>query len=152
MAKSFSRTFYARWGDMDFNAHMKNTAYLDLCPDVRLMYFAENGFPTRELERLRMGPVIRRDEIEYFREIRLLESFSVSLSLAGLSPDGSRFRLRNEFAKEDGKACARVTSEGGWLDLDARRLVAPPPALLAVLQDLVHTEDFAVLDSSVRPG
>lgn len=26
----FHREFRVRWGDMDFNAHMRNTAYLDL--------------------------------------------------------------------------------------------------------------------------
>ena len=29
MADVFTRTFHARWGDMDFNGHMRNTAYLD---------------------------------------------------------------------------------------------------------------------------
>jgi acyl-CoA thioester hydrolase len=39
----FSKTFHVRWGDMDFNAHMGNTAYLDACVDVRLMFFREHG-------------------------------------------------------------------------------------------------------------
>jgi hypothetical protein len=40
----FSRTFHVRWGGMDLNVHLRNTAYLDTAVDVRLMYFAENGF------------------------------------------------------------------------------------------------------------
>jgi acyl-CoA thioester hydrolase len=146
----FARTFHARWGDMDFLAHMSNRAYLDICPDVRLMYFAENGFPTRELERLRIGPVVRRDTLEYFRELRLLEPFTVNLACAGLSTDGSRFRLRNEFLRADGGLAARVTSEGGWLSLDTRKLCAAPPELLAVLGRLDRTSDYEELESSVR--
>ena len=42
--KEFERVFHVRWGDMDFNAHMKNTAYLDMSGDVRMMYFDEQGF------------------------------------------------------------------------------------------------------------
>jgi acyl-CoA thioester hydrolase len=41
----YSKRLYAGWGDMDFNAHMSNTAYLNKCGDVRMMPFAENGFP-----------------------------------------------------------------------------------------------------------
>lgn len=54
----FSRTFHVRWGDMGFNAPMLNTAYLDTAVDVRLMYFAGNGFPSSEFGRLRLGPVV----------------------------------------------------------------------------------------------
>jgi len=32
----------------------------------------------------------------------------VSLALAGLAPDGSRFMLRNEFAHLNGKRCAAM--------------------------------------------
>jgi acyl-CoA thioester hydrolase len=44
MPELFTKTFHVRWGDMDFNAHMKNTAYLDLAADVRMMYFQMNFF------------------------------------------------------------------------------------------------------------
>lgn len=138
----FSRTFHVRWGDMDFNAHMRNTAYLDTAVDVRLMYFAENGFPSSEFERLRLGPVVRRDELEYYREFHLLDPVTITLELAGISPDGARFRLRNDFLRQDGTLAARLTSTGGWLDLAQRRLVVPPEAIADLLNALPRTADF----------
>ena len=150
MATIFSKTFHVRWGDMDFNAHMKNTAYLDVSGDVRMMYFSENGFPMSEFVRLRVGPVVMRDEIEYFRELQLLEPVQVNLTLAGLSDDASRFYLRNEFFRQDGKCAARVTSMGGWMDLAGRKLTAPPDKLAEVLHALVKSDDFHVLDSSIH--
>ena len=54
----FVKRIRAGWGDMDFNAHMRNTAYLDKAADVRLMFFAENAFPIEEFIRLRIGPRI----------------------------------------------------------------------------------------------
>ena len=120
----FTRRLYAGWADMDFNAHMKNTAYLDKCSDVRLMFFGENGFPAQEFARLGFGPVVMKDEVEYYREVRLMQSIEVSLAVAGLSADGSRFILRNDFRRGDGKACVKVTSTGGWLDLE---LTGPCP-------------------------
>lgn len=148
----FEKQLVAGWGDMDFNSHMRNTAFLDKSADVRMMFFAEHGFPMEEFMRQRIGPVVRKDEIEYFREIRLLEGIRVTLALAGLADDGSRFLLRNEFWRTGEQLAARVTSAGGWLDLSQRRLVAPPHALLEALRSLPETEDFGTLPSSLRQG
>lgn len=146
----YAKVLIAGWGDMDFNAHMRNTAYLDKSADVRMMYFSENGFSMIEFVRRRVGPVVMKDEVEYFKEVGLLEQLRVTLSNAGLSEDGSRFRVRNEFFRPDETLAAKVTSVGGWLDLSTRRLVAPPEALLRALQSLPRTEDFEVLPSRIR--
>ncbi|MCI0394218.1 MAG: thioesterase family protein [Chloroflexi bacterium] len=145
----FKRSFHVGWGDLDSNGHMSNTAYLDIAVDVRMMYFEEQGFPVREFGRLAIGPVVRKDEVEYYREMKLLEVVEVMLELAGLSEDGSRFRLRNVFYRPDGKVAAQVTTTGGWLDLQARRLTAPPAELLAALQGLARSEDFEALPNSI---
>ena len=147
----YSRVLYASWGDMDFNAHMANTAYLNKAADVRQMFLLEHGFPVEEFSRLRIGPVVMKDELEYFKEIGLQQQITVTYALAGHAQDGSRFLLRHEIFRADGKLSARVTSTGGWLDLNERRLIAPPPALLAAMNSLERTEDFVVLPSSVKP-
>jgi acyl-CoA thioester hydrolase len=146
----YEKTFIAGWGDMDFNSHMRNTAYLDRSADVLMMYFSENGFPMTEFMRLRIGPVIMKDEIEYFREVQMLETLKVTLSQAGHAQDGSRFLIRNEIYRSDGKLAARVTSAGGWLDLSNRRLIVPPEALLKAMQSISKTDDFQVLASSIK--
>lgn len=136
---------------MDANAHMANVAYLNKCVDARMSFFTQNGFPATEFARRRIGPVVRRDEIEYFREVALMEPITVTLALGGCAPDGSRFRLVNEVLRADGKVAARVRTEGGWLDLSARKLIAPPPELMAALQKLPHSGDFECLQSSLKP-
>ena len=146
----YERTFIAGWGDMDFNSHMRNTAYLDKSADIRMMYFSEHGFPMDEFMRLRIGPVIMKDEVEYFKEVPLLETLKVTLSQAGQAEDGSRFLLRNEIYRSDEKLVARVTSAGGWLDLSTRRLVVPPEGLFKAMQSIPKTDDFQVLASSIK--
>lgn len=147
----YTKTLYAGWGDMDFNSHMKNTAYLDKTADVRQMFLKEHGFPMEEFVRLRIGPVVKKDEVEYFSEVGLQQHIEVTYALAGHSPDGSRFLLRHEIFRPDGKLAARVTSTGGWLDLDARKLIAPPPALLAAMNSLEKTDDYVELPTSIKP-
>jgi acyl-CoA thioester hydrolase len=146
----FEKVLYATWRDMDYNSHMANTAYLDRAADVRMMYFAEHGFTADEMLRLRIGPVVMKDEIEYFREVRLLQEIRVGLALAGMALDGSRFVLRNDFAHADGTRCAALTTTGGWLDLAARKLIAPPEPLRKAMEALPRVEGFRELRSSVR--
>lgn len=146
----FEKIFHVAWAHLDANGHMANTAYLDVCVDVRFAYFASQGFPSAEWARLRLGPVVRRDEVDYYRELHMLDPIRVTFALAGISADASRFRLRNEIFREDGQLAARVTSLGGWFDLNARRLVAPPEALANALRALDRTDDFQDLESSVK--
>jgi acyl-CoA thioester hydrolase len=145
----YEKTLYAGWGDMDFNSHMRNTAYLDKSADVRMMFFAENGFPMSEFIRRSIGPVITQDELQYFKEVALLQPLQVTLAVAGMSDDGSRWLMRNEFHR-DGRLAARVTSEGGWLDLKTRRLAVPPAELLTALRALPRTDEFQTLPSRMR--
>jgi acyl-CoA thioester hydrolase len=148
--QAYQMTFFASWGDMDFNAHMRNTAYLDKSADTRMRFFSENGFPMNEFIRLKVGPIIARDDIEYFREIGLLEELKVTLTMAALSVDGRRWIMRNEFYRADGKLAARVSSTGGWLDLSTRKLVVAPDKLLEILNILPKTADFTALETIVK--
>ncbi len=145
----YRKELYAGWADMDFNAHMANVAYLNKAVDVRQRFLMEHGFPMEEFSRLRIGPVVMRDEIEYFREVGLQEKIIVSCELAGHAPDGSRFLIRHEIFRQDGKLSARITSAGGWLDLNLRKLIAPPKALFDAMNSLERTDDFIELASSV---
>lgn len=146
----FEKQFPVAWSHLDSNGHMANTAYLDVAVDVRFMYFTQCGFPPSEFAKRRFGPVVRRDEVDYFKELRMHQVMTVNFQLAGISEDASRFRIRNEFRREDGELAASITTLGGWFDLAARKLIAAPDELAAALRGLDRTADYAALESSVR--
>jgi acyl-CoA thioester hydrolase len=141
----YAREFFAGWGTMDFNGHMGNTAYLNLAADVRMTFFAEHGFPPGEFRRLALGPVVQKDEIEYFREVGLCETVTVTYAVLAMSADGARFVIENEIWRADGQRAAKVRSTGGWLDLRARKLIAPPKALLDAFAQVPRAPDFVGL-------
>ena len=143
----YARQFLAGWGTMDSNGHLANTAYLDLAADARVAFFADHGFPPTEFRRLAVGPVIRRDEVEYFREINLHDTVTVTFAMLALSLDGARFTLENEIWPAADRHAATVRSTGGWLDLRTRRLVAPPAALREALMQVPRSREFAELAS-----
>ena len=140
----YQKMLKAGWGDMDFNSHMRNTAYLDKSVDVRFMYFTENGLPISEFLRMGIGPVVMKDEVEYFKEFHLHDEMMVNLTVAGMSNDGTRLKVRNEFFKNE-KLAARVTSTLGWLDLRQRKIVCPPEKVLAALRSMPKSEDYQTL-------
>jgi len=146
----YAREFLAGWGTMDFNGHMANTAYLDLAADARMAFFAEQGFPPSEFRRLTIGPVIRREELEYFREVGLHDTVTVTYAALAMSEDGSRFVIENEIWSAAGQRAAKIRSTGGWLDLRTRKLVAPPPALFAAFAAVPRAPDFELLPSPDR--
>jgi acyl-CoA thioester hydrolase len=141
----YAKEFLAGWGAMDFNGHLANRAYLDLAADVRMAFFAEHGFPPSEFRRLAIGPVMRKDEMEYFREVGLHELVTVTYATLAMSADGSRFVVENEVWNARDDRAATIRSTGGWLDLRARKLVAPSAALLAVFQQVPRAPGFVEL-------
>jgi acyl-CoA thioester hydrolase len=146
----YAKDFLAGWRTMDFNGHLANTAYLDLAADTRLAFFAEHGFPPGEFRRLAIGPVIRKDELEYFREVGLHDRVTITFAVLAMSADGARFKLENEIWLASGERAATVRSSGGWLDLRARKLVAPPAGLLNALMQVPRSPDFEEISSSGR--
>jgi acyl-CoA thioester hydrolase len=150
MLELYKQTFHVRWNEADANGHMRNSAYLDMGSDIRMMFFRDNDFTAKDFERLRVGPVVMRDEIDYFREMKLMDPIEVTVELAAIAPDGSRFQICNNYYRQDGKLSVRLTSTVGWLDLDARQLIQPPAPLFEALLKMVKTDDFITLPSSVK--
>jgi acyl-CoA thioester hydrolase len=148
----YTKVFLAGWATMDFNGHMANTAYLDLAADTRMAFFAEHGFPPSQFRQLGLGPVVRKDEIEYFREVGRHDSVTVTYAVLAMSADGARFVLENEVWLANGERAASVRSTGGWLDLRARKLVTPPDALLAVFTKVPRAPGFVEMQPRTKGG
>jgi hypothetical protein len=101
----------------DANAHMANTAYINVCIDVRMIVLRLAGIRG---DRVRAPSASGRwcDATKWTTSASCtsLDPIRVTFLLAGLSDDASRFKLRNEIYREDGQMAARITSLGGWFD------------------------------------
>jgi acyl-CoA thioester hydrolase len=138
--------FTVAWGDLDANQHMRNTAYLDYAAQSRFLFLASQGFSPESFRRHRMGPVVFRDEVEYRRELKHLETFTLTLELAAMSEDGAKFVLENTFTDARGRPAALVRSDAAWFDLEARRVASPPAGLLEAMNRMPRTAGFVVLE------
>lgn len=138
----YVKRFEVRWTDLDINRHMRNTSYSEYCVDVRVSFLQEHGFGFAEFGKRGFGPVILREEARYFREIGAGETFEVDYRLAGLAPDGSRWRVEHEVRRGDGERSALLSLEGVWLDLATRRPIPPPSDLLDAFRHVERTRNF----------
>jgi acyl-CoA thioester hydrolase len=146
----FECHFEVRWADLDGNRHVRNTAFSEYATHTRFRLLAAHGFDQARLEALRFGPVMMREEIRYRREVRFGDAVVVDVRCAGLADDGSQWRVHQDVLRPDGKEAVALTIQGGWIDLDTRKLVAPPQELAAVMGSLPRTRDYETLPSLVR--
>lgn len=148
--QSFECRFEVRWTDLDGNRHVRNTAFSEYATHTRFRLLASHGFDQAQLETLRFGPVMMREEIRYRREVLFGDALVVNVRCAGLSPDSSQWRVHQDVLRSDGREAAVLTIQGGWIDLDQRNLIVPPAGLAAVLQALPRTRDYQDLPSLIR--
>lgn len=147
---AFEERFAVRWSDLDANRHVRNTVFSELATHTRIRMLEANGFSQSDFESSLFGPVMFREEIRYRRELVFGEDVVVNVLFAGLSDDGSQWRVHQEVKRADGKQAAMLTIDGAWIHLQSRKLIAPPAGLLDVLRTLPRVADFEVLRSVLR--
>jgi acyl-CoA thioester hydrolase len=117
---AYRKSFVVRWSECDVNGHVRNTAYSEYGIETRLSYLTENGLPYSWMVEHGFGPVIQREEIDYFHELHLGDAIELDLKSLGASPDGGRFKFSHDVYKPGGRHVARIVIRGGWLDLRRR--------------------------------
>ena len=147
----FSRSYEVIWADLDANAHMRHTAYMDYAAQVRLAWLAAMGFSIERLAQAGVGPILFTETTSYRREVRGGERIEVRLELTGLSENRKHWRFRQPILKEGGELAALVEVQGAWLDLRARKVAPPPPELLAAVELWPRAVDFALILPTQNP-
>jgi len=148
---AYRKQFTIRWSECDLNGHVRNTAYSEFGIDTRVSFLAEHGFGYARFVEHGIGPVIQREELDYFHELHLGDAVEVDFKALGFSPEGGRFKLAHDVYLPNGKRVARIVLLGGWLDLRHRRLTTPPPELARVMDAIERGAPFEELPPIRRP-
>ncbi|UII33019.1 thioesterase family protein [Fulvivirga ulvae] len=145
--KKYTTQFEVKWSDVDPNMHMRHTVYLDYADQTRIRFFNDNGVPFNRLQQLGIGPIIFGTQSDFRREVILAEKVTFDCHLIELSPDGRKWVIKHYVYKEDGAVAAELIYRGAWLDLKARKVVAPPEEIAAVMSKMERTELKATINS-----
>jgi acyl-CoA thioester hydrolase len=131
--KEFSRTYAVKWADLDTNGHLRYSVYIDYAVDTQFRSLENHGVTPKKLMELGFGPVILRMETRYSYEVTFDETVVDWFKMAGLSPDGARWKSRHDIVKSNGDTAATIKLEGVWVDVHTKQAIAPPPDLLEIL-------------------
>ncbi len=142
---SFKIDFKTKWSDFDANKHMRHTAYNDFAAEARLRFFLANGYNLASFNKLQIGPILFKEETNFYREISLGQDITVELAMKGYSEAGERWKISHNIIKADGVVAATIEVYGAWLDLKARKLCKPPENMTTVFNELPRTADFEMI-------
>ncbi len=144
----YSRTYEIRWSDIDANGHVNYAAYIDAAGDLRYHFFKEHDFPTERFQQMGIGPVYTALSARFFREVRFGETVTITYQLAGLSPQGARWKVHHDVLKANRKKAVSIELEGAILDLALRKPVRPSPELVEIFNLIPRAPEFEVLSET----
>jgi len=134
------------WSQIDANVHLRHSAYADFCAQARSNMLNQLGLSLSEFSKMKIGPILFREELNYYREISLDEYIKVTVEISKFNRKNSRFSFRHEIFKQYGVRAAVVVVDGAWMNLVERKLTAVPDAWLPVLDKIPRSEDYVEID------
>jgi acyl-CoA thioester hydrolase len=146
----YTSPYEIRFSDLDANGHVNYAAYIDAAGDLRYKFFTEHGLPPEKFAELGIGPVYTSIHADFFREVRLGETVTITYVLSGLSPSGARWKVHHEVLKANGKKAVTLDIEGVVLDLTTRKPVLPTAELLEVFNLIPRAGNFEALSEIPR--
>lgn len=139
------KVFEIRWGDLDPNRHVANSAYCEFMNDTRMTYLNRNGFTQKDFAQLNFGPVVFREEYHYLKEVMPGETVYVDVELLGHTEDEKFYRFCHSLFKPDGNIAVYSELTFGWMDLKERKLITPPERLRQILLGMPRSPRFGIL-------
>lgn len=123
--------FTVRWDEVDLNGHLRHTGYGAMCAEARVRIFAEAGMGVDRETIAEAAPVLLREELSYRREVMLGETVTVTTEIdPETTPDGKKWVIKHKVLKADGELSCEVKVLGTWINLETRKTVPAPTAVM----------------------
>jgi acyl-CoA thioester hydrolase len=129
------------WSHLDANQHMRHSAYADFAAQSRIAVLEEIGLDYITFQKLRLGPILFREELIYLREVNLNDTLKITTELTKSKQDGSRWSMRHDIYRADGVKAAMVNVDGAWIDIVKRKLTPLPEELIKLFSRLPKSQD-----------
>jgi len=142
--QEFYYTGQVIWSQVDANNHLRHSAYADFAAQARVELLDLMGLSAKYLHAHKIGPVLLKEELTYYKEVNLSERIKVSCELISCKSDASRWRIRHEIFKQNGVKAADVFVEGAWIDTVKRKLTALEGELLEIFMQSPKSKDFFI--------
>jgi acyl-CoA thioester hydrolase len=125
---AFSTRIEVRGYELDSLGHLNHAVYHSYGEVARMKAFDFAGCDWEVLTERRIGPVLLSTTVNFRRELRAGDV--VDASCSAKFGDGKTFTLEQLITKVDGTLSAEIYCVLGMMDLDARKLLPDPRAVL----------------------
>ena len=125
---AFSTRIEVRGYELDSLGHVNHAVYHSYGEVARMKAFDFAGCDWEVLTQRRVGPVLLSTTVNFRRELRAGDE--VDVSCAAKFGDGKTFTLEQMITKVDGTLSAEIYCVLGMMDLEARKLLQDPRAVL----------------------
>jgi acyl-CoA thioester hydrolase len=140
--ENFQRTIQIRWADIDANFHLRHSVYYDWGAFCRMEFLTEQGLGMKEMQRLKIGPILFREEAVFRKEIHYGDVVTINLRLLRSKKDFSRWSFQHQIFKNGDTLCAVITVDGAWMDVVQRKLASPPEEVHHAFKKIPLAEKF----------
>lgn len=130
------------WSQIDANMHLRHSAYADFAAQARLQILESLGFNANLLEKLKIGPILFREELIYMREVRPSDTVLVTCELTSCRRDGSRWSFTQGLYRGDGVQAAQINVQGAWVDMEKRKLASLPQEWATKFLEIPKSDHF----------
>ncbi len=114
--------------ELDSLGHVNHAVYHSYGEVARMKGFGAAGCDWERLSERHIGPVLLSTTVNFRRELRAGDVVDVSCSAK--FGDGKTFTLEQMITKADGTLSAEIYCVLGMMDLEARKLLPDPRAVL----------------------
>jgi acyl-CoA thioester hydrolase len=142
MPDDFKSLMQIRWSDLDPNFHLRHSVYYDWGALCRMQYLDAAGITIEVMQRLRIGPILFREECTFRREIKMGDVVSINLRLVRSRKDFSRWSFQHQIMKNETELAAVLQVDGAWMGMRQRKLVTPPEEVFGVFEKIEKSADF----------
>ena len=150
LAAPFRVRIEVRAYELDAQGHVTTAVYLQYGDHVRWKLLQAAGIDLDELRRARLAPVTLETTVRFVRELRMGHEVDVSCVFHWIG--GRTGRVFQQLHRVgDGELVAEISSVGGLLDLDHRRLVPAPGAHWRRLARRPELLGLAAADDGAEP-
>ena len=122
----YEKAFEIRWADCDANQHMRHSAYSDLCAHTRIGFLTQIGMTPQWFKENGIGPVLFKEQTEYFREVFLGEEVRVTVETGESTGSKKSVCIVNKVYKPNGELAAQHQVVVGWMNVVKRKVVELP--------------------------
>ena len=130
------------WAQVDANRHLRHSAYADFAAQARSNMLNQFGLTTEAFEKHKIGPILFREELRYFREVRINEFVRVDVQVSAFNFQNGRFSITHQLYKSDNVLAATIDIDGAWLNLETRKLCNIPSDWFIIFAQLPKSKEY----------